>query len=200
MAIKPTLQNLGVFFVSMYPIFIVSFLFVASIFNLKLNGLIYVLGILLTFGVCYTVAMLFDDERRKNDTSCDLFTTLGYHYKNPSFQAAVTIFTCIYLLIPMIMNNLLNPIVIVTTLFGSVFNMGYLKYKGCTSFIGLFMGSAIGVVMAMVMVGLLSLSNNKDLLFYNELVSNNAICSKPSKQKFKCTVYKGAELVSSSIV
>lgn len=200
MAIKPTFLNLFELFASMYPIFIISFLFVASIFNLKFNGLIYLFGILLTFGVCYSFAMLFDDERTGRDISCDLFSTLGYHYKNPSFQAAVTIFTCVYLLYPMITNNLLNPVVIAMTFIGSVINMVYLNYKGCSSLVGLFVGSAIGAVMAMVMVGLLSLTNNRDLLFYNELVSNNAICSKPNKQKFKCTVYKGGELISSSIV
>lgn len=200
MAIKPTFLNFFELFASMYPIFIVSFLIVASIFNLKINGLIYFCGILLTFGVCYSLAMLFDKERSGNDISCDLFSTLGYHYKNPSFQAAVTVFTSVYLLFPMISNNLLNPVVIATTFIGSVINMVYSYNKGCSSIIGLFMGSLVGAIMAGVMVGLLSLSNNKDLLFYNELVSNNAICSKPSKQKFKCTVYKGGELVSSSIV
>ena len=77
--------------------------------------------------------------------------------------------------------------------------MVYLKVKGCANGTGLFMGSVIGALLAAVMVGILSLSDNKSLLFYNELVSNNVICKKPSKQKFKCSVYKNGELVSSSV-
>ena len=101
MGILPTFGNIGILIAAMYPAFIVTFLVVASIFNLKINGLIYFFGILITFGLCYSTAMLFNKERNVSDTSCDLFSTLGYHYQNPSFQAAVTVFTYVYLLIPM---------------------------------------------------------------------------------------------------
>ena len=199
MGISPTFGNIGVLVAAMYPAFIVTFLVIASIFNLKINGLIYFFGILITFGLCYSMAMLFNEERTTSDTSCDLFSTLGYHYKNPSFQAAVTVFTYVYLLIPMVLNSLINPVVLAILPIFSGINMVYLNVKGCASIIGLFMGAVIGALLAAVMVGVLSLSDNKDLLFYNELVSNNVICKKPSKQMFKCSVYKNGELVSSSI-
>tara|TARA_Y100000389_G_scaffold192924_1_gene221122 strand:- start:15213 stop:15815 length:603 start_codon:yes stop_codon:yes gene_type:complete len=199
MGILPTFGNIGVLIASMYPAFIVTFLIVASIFNLKINGLIYLFGILITFGICYATAMMFGKERNIIDTSCDLFSTLGYHYQNPSFQSAVTVYTYVYLLIPMIQNSLINPVVLATLPIFSGINMVYLKVKGCASGPGLLMGSVIGGLIAAVMVGILSLSDNKSLLFYNELVSNNVICKKPSKQMFKCSVYKNGELVSSSI-
>lgn len=199
MGISPTFGNIGVLIASLYPAFIVTFLIVASIFNLKINGLIYFFGILITFGLCYSMAMLFNKERTGSDISCDLFSTLGYPYQNPSFQAAVTVFTYVYLLIPMATNSLLNPVVLAVLPILSVINMVYLKVKGCASITGLFMGAVIGALLATFMVGILSLSGNKDLLFYNELVSNNVICKKPSKQKFKCSIYKNGELVSSSI-
>ena len=115
MGILPTFGNIGVLIAAMYPAFIVTFLVVASIFNLKINGLIYLFGIVITFGVCYSTAMLFNKERNVPDSSCDLFSTLGYHYQNPSFQAAVTVFTYIYLLVPMIQNALINPVVVALT-------------------------------------------------------------------------------------
>ena len=59
MGILPTFGNIGVLIASMYPAFIVTFLIVASIFNLKINGLIYLFGILITFGICYATAMMF---------------------------------------------------------------------------------------------------------------------------------------------
>lgn len=199
MGIIPTFGNIAVLVASLYPAFIVTFLVVASIFNLKINGLIYFFGILITFGLCYSMALLFNKERSGSDISCDLFSTLGYPYKNPSFQSAVTVFTYVYLLIPMVSNSLLNPVVLAILPIFSLINMVYLNVKGCASITGLFMGSVIGALLATFMVGILSLSGNKDLLFYNELVSNNVICKKPSKQMFKCSVYKGGELVSSSI-
>ena len=38
------------------------------------------------------------------------------------------------------------------------------------------------------------------LLYFDELLSNKVACSRPSKQSFKCSVYKGGELISSNVV
>ena len=38
------------------------------------------------------------------------------------------------------------------------------------------------------------------LVTYNELVSNNVVCNKPSKQTFKCHVYKNGELIGENVV
>jgi hypothetical protein len=41
------------------------------------------------------------------------------------------------------------------------------------------------------------LSNKyKSALYYNDFQSNNVVCNKPSKQKFKCRVYKNGELLT----
>ena len=194
--ILPSFRNIGVLIASMYPPFIVTFLLMASLFNLKINGLIYLSGILLTFAICYSIALLSDT---KSEASCELFSTLGYNYKIPSFQVAISWFTLVYLFIPMVQNSLLNPAVIVVLLVGAGINMVYLQAKKCTNFQGIFLGAIIGCLMAAVMVSILSVSGNRDLLFYNELVSNNAICTKPSKQRFKCSTYKNGELVSNAI-
>jgi hypothetical protein len=39
----------------------------------------------------------------------------------------------------------------------------------------------------------------RNMLFINETNSNNEVCSMPSKQKFKCNLFKNGELVTSSI-
>jgi hypothetical protein len=36
-------------------------------------------------------------------------------------------------------------------------------------------------------------------LFINEVNSNKEVCSMPTKQQFRCSVYKNGEMVSSSI-
>lgn len=198
--IKPTFKNISILIASMYPAFIVTFLVVASLFNLKLNGLIYLLGIFLTFIICYPTAMAFDKERYINGIdTCDMFSTFGYPYKNPSFQVATTMFTLVYLLIPMIYSGLFNPVVVVVLSIMTGINACFLYKKGCTSLIGILVGFLIGSGLAGIMVALLMASSNRNLLFYNELVSNNAICTRPKKTKFKCSIYKGGELVSTSI-
>jgi hypothetical protein len=35
-------------------------------------------------------------------------------------------------------------------------------------------------------------------LFFNEISSNKAVCSMPSKQTFKCAVYKNGEMIGST--
>ena len=42
---------------------------------------------------------------------------------------------------------------------------------------------------------------NKDFLFYQELVSNTAVCKRPSSQRFKCDVIdSNGEMISSDYV
>jgi hypothetical protein len=53
---------------------------------------------------------------------------------------------------------------------------------------GLFLGT---LVAGIIMYGL----NLKSYLFINEINSNKEICSMPSKQQFKCNVYKDGTLV-----
>jgi hypothetical protein len=57
---------------------------------------------------------------------------------------------------------------------------------------GLFLG---GVIAGLIMYG----SNLKTYLYINEVNTNKEVCTMPSKQQFKCSVYKNGELVGSSI-
>jgi hypothetical protein len=54
---------------------------------------------------------------------------------------------------------------------------------------GIFLG---GFISGVIMYG----SNLKPYLYINELNSNNEVCAMPSKQKFKCSVYKNGTLVN----
>jgi len=57
---------------------------------------------------------------------------------------------------------------------------------------GLFLG---GVIAGIIMYG----SNFKGYLYINEINTNKEVCSMPSKQQFRCNVYRNGELVGSSI-
>ena len=52
-----------------------------------------------------------------------------------------------------------------------------------------------GILLAAVTVVALMASHNTDVLFINELTSNKEICTRPSKQQFKCSVYKNGEVI-----
>jgi hypothetical protein len=199
--ILPSYGNIGILAAALYPIFIVAFLFVASIFNQTfLKGVLYLCGIMITFIFCYLIALLPIGNTRDVSLPCDFISTLGYNYKSPSFQAATTWFTFTYLLIPMLQNiTLFNPVVIGITSIFSIINMIYLYSRGCSSGLGLAFGAIIGILLGTTWFAMIW-STNKDLLFYNELVSNNVVCNKPSKQTFKCHVYKNGELIGENVV
>ena len=55
-------------------------------------------------------------------------------------------------------------------------------------------GSLLGALIASLMY-----YYTRNLLFINETNTNKEVCSMPTKQQFKCSVYKNGELVSSSI-
>ena len=38
-------------------------------------------------------------------------------------------------------------------------------------------------------------SGHKDLLFFNEIASDKAICEKPTRKTFKCQVFKNGQLI-----
>ena len=58
-------------------------------------------------------------------------------------------------------------------------------------FIGNLLGSGLGVGYFFAFWS----SNNKKLLFIDNLDSNKVMCNRPSKQTFKCAVYKNGQLI-----
>ena len=56
---------------------------------------------------------------------------------------------------------------------------------------GIVIGAGMGIGWCM----LFYMTGHADLLYFNDLISNNVICSRPQKQTFKCSIYKNGELV-----
>lgn len=201
-----TISNLSKLVGALYPLFIVSFLVLASVFNLKLTGVVYLGGIVVTIVLCYLFGMMgLVSERSPNAAlSCDLFSMGSHPYQGPSTQAAISWFTLAYLLWPMLPpmhpGGLANPMVIAVTLVFALVNSIFQYRNNCSNTSGIILGGVIGLLVGTAWFWLWYSSGYKDLLFYNELVSNNAICTRPSKQTFKCEVWKGGELISSSTV
>ena len=61
----------------------------------------------------------------------------------------------------------------------------------------LFLNILLGSASAAIIVMLMYTGGSGNYLFYNETTSSNTqVCSMPSKQTFRCQVYKNGELVS----
>ena len=60
--------------------------------------------------------------------------------------------------------------------------------------LGVVIGALFGLVLGGTWYGIIKASGNPQLLYFEEL-SNGETCSRPSKQTFKCAVYKNGKLI-----
>lgn len=174
--------------------FLLAFLMVMiSIINSNIKGFIYLLGLIILF----VIVVLFQNTIRVpiNTTNnfCNLFST--GQYSVPSFNSALYLYTILYILLPMITMEMVNfPLIIVFVLLYVLDSI--VKYTNkCSSLIGIIMGSILGLFFGISWFLLIRSTGQKGLLYYDDLVSNKIACSRPTKQNFKCQVYKNGELI-----
>jgi hypothetical protein len=198
MAMQLNFSNIFKFMSLISPFLIIFFLVTISIFNQDIKGIIYLSGILISVFVnVLLMNMIKSPVSETRSTSCELFDLpFGISsYDVPYSNSVILAFTMAYLIIPMIEQNNVNY-----SLFGFIFFMylvdGYTKVIDmCTKPIGVFLGGLIGLLLGTGWYYLIK-SGNRSLVYFDELTSNDDVkCSKPSKQRFVCNVYKNGELV-----
>jgi hypothetical protein len=119
-------------------------------------------------------------------------------YGNPSFRAFVFAFTIMYISFPMFSNGEVN-----FWIFGGLLAYFFLDifikvYKKCVVKTGdLFLNVLLGLSSSALIVTLMYAGGSSKFLFFNETSSTKEVCSVPSKQTFKCSLYSGGELISS---
>lgn len=155
--------------------FVMGLFLVLSLFTSNLKGIVYMFGVTILYTFLYTFS----------NTS--------------SFYYALYLFTLIYLSIPMFVNNNINIGVIVFFLImyiSSIIGKGKLN----ANVNNIIIGSVTGVIWSILYyMLLLSSVETKKYLYYHDFDSNKVACSRPSKTKFKCDVYKNGELIKNNI-
>jgi hypothetical protein len=183
---------------TLYPLFIVSFIILVSIFNLTVvKGIVYFSGVIILWLCCGGLKTIWRGYKKgERSSSCDFIFTSFNKYTIPRFDVALTFYTFIYLVLPMFLTKNQNWAVISFLLASSIGHMIHDSMRGCSTPPGIFIGLLSGLGFGSAWFSAFWYSNNKHLLFYNELLSNNVVCNKPSNQKFKCHVYKNGEILS----
>ena len=64
----------------------------------------------------------------------------------------------------------------------------------CTTISGVVLGLLLGGLLGSLWYTLLDSLGAKDLLYFSETTSRGAVCSRPSKQQFKCKVKKNTDI------
>jgi hypothetical protein len=180
------------------PYVLVLLLVLNSIINSNIKGLIYLFGVIILFFVVF----LFQTSINVSAGSyvvpsyCTLFSSKMPNYSIPSFNSALIMFTFVYILIPMVVYNAMNLPFLCIILILFAIDTGIRTQNKCTTMIGILFGSVIGIVISIMWYLIIS-SNAPDLLYYDDLISNKVACSRPTKQQFKCSVYKNGQLLQS---
>jgi hypothetical protein len=201
MAIALTLSNILQFFSFISPTLLIFFLFLSSLFNQNLKGLVYIAGILMASIINIIFMNIIGSERSDDESfSCSLFDIPHVsQYNSPYPSTLIITFTLAYLILPMKYNKQMNYVVLIFLLCLLGIDMLTKVQNKCTTFPGTILGALVGFLLGTVWYILFYSMGYSSLLYFDELRSDNVQCSMPSKQTFKCNVYKGGELISSNI-
>ena len=183
------------------PLIMVSSVFIFSMFTSTISkfGWFLLWGFVIT---CLRWIVYKPGDMGKPDI-CNTFIPYDYTY-----STYVLSFTMMYFILPMIMvskqNNLnmINYSILALFVGYIILDLSVKKSAFCiegyfskTVVIDLLSGAFFGVLISLMMYS----TSLKQYLFINEVNSNKEVCSMPSKQQFKCSLYRNGELVTSSI-
>jgi hypothetical protein len=190
-------MNIAIFLSFFSPVILaVSITSLSFIFQ-NFKGLIY-LGFLISCCVvrnfCYVMS---GSSPIVNDKT--ICTAIQYSkYGNPTFSSFVFAFTIIYLSLPMFINKAVNYWIFLLLIIYFFADMFIKIYKKCIVKTGeLFLNVLLGAASSSLIVSLMYFGGSGKYLFFNEVSSNKDVCYQPSKQTFKCKLFKDGTLVGS---
>ena len=203
MALSLEPSQLISFFTTISPLLLGFFLVTISIFNQDPKGLVYLGGVLV--GSFVWLMMLFLVKSRTFETASESCNLINWPfnitaYNNPNYSSYFIAFTLAYLLLPMYFNGQMNWVVFIFLLLLFISDAYSNIVRKCTPNSGPFLGAIVGLLTGSLWFTLFHSSGHSDLLYFQEILSNNVVCKRPEKQTFKCAVYKKGELIASNIV
>tara|TARA_B100001142_G_C14282605_1_gene635549 strand:- start:967 stop:1500 length:534 start_codon:yes stop_codon:yes gene_type:complete len=172
-----------------------------TLFNQDVKGLIYLAGIMMALVANIVIQYIIQDEPDPNrELFCDLFSPISLSpYTSPSTSSLFIAFTIAYLLLPMKYNNNMNYGVILFLLFMFTIDAYVKTYSKCSSISGSIIGGLAGFLFGCIWYAIFHATGYDSLLYFDTYSSNRVFCAKPSKQSFKCSVYKNGKIISSSV-
>jgi hypothetical protein len=189
-------MNITVFLTFFSPVILATSVTGMSFIFQNFKGLIY-LGFLLASCIIRSLVYMMAGASPIIDDKT-ICTSIQYtKYGNPTFSAFVFAFTIAYLSIPMFQNASVNYWVLTTLIAYFLTDIFIKMYKNCIASIGdLFLNILLGALSAALFVISMYAGGSGKHLFFNEISSNKEMCYQPSKQNFKCLMYKDGKLIS----
>jgi hypothetical protein len=178
------------------PFIIVSFFSLSSILNNDLKGIVYLAGLLL---VCAGAVVLGNtinlesfETDKLNEQICNTLTLsdMGRVSKIPLSLVAIT-YTFFYLVDIIVHYKLVKENIPTFMLFSSLImaELYWNRIYGCAGLKTLMMAIFVGIFGGVCWARIIRSTGSIKLQYFSG-ISNNQVCSRPSKQQFKCTTNK----------
>jgi hypothetical protein len=202
MGLKLTFANVLDLFATLAPFLLGFFLVMASVFGQNIKGIVYLGGVLiasvLNIPIMSMIGSPIDEDAPPTCRFFDPTSILVSAYNSPSPSTLFVAFTATYLILPMFFNSQMNYALLVALFALLSLDLVTKVRSKCTSAGGAVLGVLVGFVFAAAWYSIFQAAGLSSLLYFNELSSNRVLCARPSKQTFKCSVFKNGELVSTS--
>lgn len=198
----------------LYPFFMMIYFFLSASFNYKISGLLFLAGISFLWMTGYGISIIFAKGNTsfglyENLNTCNMFAgLLPYQSDIPQFSTALCFFLLVVVIMPMTGLVQSNPVINIVLLgFMAIMTFAHViwimsRTPACSSWTGVLWGGVLGTIIGLLYFFVLwaGFSNSRDqVLFFNEILSDNVVCSKPAKTLFKCSVSKGGTLIGGTV-
>jgi hypothetical protein len=189
--------NLAVLLTFYSPIIVALSVFSMSFIFQNFKGIIYLLWLIV---FTWFRSLGFELTGGKPmESKGNLCTMVQYSkYGNATFSMFFIAFTFVYICGPMILNKDVNYWVLSAFLFYMFLDIGIHVKMGCTTYTYVFLDVILGIVSGIIALTSMYGAKLYNYIFFNESSSTKDVCSMPTKQTFKCKLYKNGELVGST--
>ena len=197
--IIPSLKNGFILLATLAPLLLGFFLVMSSIIDGSVRGIVYLGGVLICYLVYWILTISFSTPAqpvRPNDC-----TFINWGWAPPSLidmfasNTMFLMFTSVYIIMPMILADQINIGMIVILGILYIIEAITRVVRGCIGPLNIFLGTLLGGLLGAGYASAFYYTQNGNLLYFNEIISNNQVCKRSLKQKFKCAIYKNGELV-----
>ena len=190
------LSNILQYIFLLSPIILAIVILFISFAYSNYKGIVY-LGFLMGLFLLRTFIYNVNDwdNSLKNTYNSICKNTEFSQYGNTSLSGFVFGFTIIYILFPMIYSSEVNISILVGLIMYFIGDCTTRGGLGCINWGEYVLNVLIGVILGCIIISLMYAGGSGKFLFFNEFSSNTEICSMPSKQTFKCAVYKNGEII-----
>jgi hypothetical protein len=202
-AVVPILSALSFY----SPLIVMISIFMFSVFSAAINkGLFYIACVFFVTALRMLFLYGLKIPQSFPDTPPICSQGVFLPYTGLSYSTFMLAFTALYFVTPMFIIssqnkvNTVNYLVILFFVAYIVFDLFIKMSSRCIKLnlnvlADFLSGGLLGAVIALILFG----ADKISIMFINELNSSKEVCSVPSKQQFRCSLYKHGMIVGSSI-